>query len=117
MLPAPLVPWPLPRRHPNLVSFMGLCRLPPCLLTEYCALGSLYDALRQAALSPVAAARLTWRRRLGIALDAARGLLYLHLSSPPIIHRDVRCVAAGAAGAAPARRSASCLCRPAKAAL
>ena len=35
--------------------------------------------------------QLDWMRRLGIALDAARGLTYLHeLASPPIIHRDVK---------------------------
>ena len=33
--------------------------------------------------------QLDWMRRLGIALDDARGLTYLHeLASPPIIHRD-----------------------------
>lgn len=35
--------------------------------------------------------RLDWKRRLGIALDAARGLTYLHeLANPPIIHRDIK---------------------------
>ena len=57
---------------------------------EYCALGSLYDVLRQGATSGACAAALTWPRRIGIALDAARGLLYLHLSTPAIIHSDVR---------------------------
>lgn len=34
---------------------------------------------------------LEWTRRLSIALDAARGLAYLHeLADPPIIHRDVK---------------------------
>lgn len=35
--------------------------------------------------------QLEWTRRLKIALDAARGLAYLHeLADPPIIHRDVK---------------------------
>ncbi|KAL4448086.1 hypothetical protein ABPG75_005305 [Micractinium tetrahymenae] len=69
---------------------MGLCQLPPCIITEYCPRESLYDVLKQASQRPDAAAELTWRRRLIIALDAARGLLYLHLSEPPILHCDVK---------------------------
>ncbi|KAF2310089.1 hypothetical protein GH714_006497 [Hevea brasiliensis] len=35
--------------------------------------------------------RLSWERRLKIALDSARGLAYLHDHvNPPIIHRDVK---------------------------
>ncbi|EFN56509.1 hypothetical protein CHLNCDRAFT_30642 [Chlorella variabilis] len=77
-------------RHPNIVSFMGLCTLPPCILTEYCERGSLYDVLQAAAKRPERAAALTWRLRLKMALDAATGLMYLHRRSPPIIHRDVK---------------------------
>ncbi|KAL4857927.1 Serine/threonine-protein kinase CTR1 [Chlorella vulgaris] len=73
-------------RHPNIVSFMGLCALPPCILTEYCSRGSLFELLR----NPAAASQLTWAVRLSLAMDAARGLLYLHTRSPPIIHRDIK---------------------------
>ena len=45
---------------------MGLCRLPPALVTEYCARGSLYDCLHAARTSPAVAAELTWARRLGM---------------------------------------------------
>lgn len=70
--------------------------------TEYCSRGSLYDVLRQACRDREAAGQLTWQRRLSMLFDAARGLLYLHARSPPIIHHDVkspnllvdRCVAA-----------------------
>ncbi|OAY66601.1 putative leucine-rich repeat receptor-like protein kinase [Ananas comosus] len=35
--------------------------------------------------------RLDWRRRLRIALGAARGLAYLHeLADPSIVHRDIK---------------------------
>ncbi|KAI3432561.1 hypothetical protein D9Q98_004110 [Chlorella vulgaris] len=73
-------------RHPNIVSFMGLCALPPCILTEYCSRGSLFELLHK----PDAAPHLTWAVRLSMAMDAARGLLYLHSRSPPIIHRDIK---------------------------
>jgi serine/threonine protein kinase len=34
--------------------------------------------------------RLTWTRRLLMALDAARGMLYLHSHKPIILHRDLK---------------------------
>jgi serine/threonine protein kinase len=34
--------------------------------------------------------RLTWTRRLLMALDAARGMLYLHSHKPVILHRDLK---------------------------
>lgn len=114
-------------RHPNIVSFMGLCALPPCILTgvcfcpgrvicrplhaafatavsrwsqslsavpcasfllptEYCSRGSLFELLHK----PDAAPHLSWAVRLSMAMDGARGLLYLHSRSPPIIHRDIK---------------------------
>lgn len=71
---------------PKKLSFYSA---PPCP-AEYCARGSVYDVLKQGTHSPAAAAELTWQRRLDIAVGAARGLLYLHLSSEPIVHGDVR---------------------------
>ena len=31
-----------------------------------------------------------WLRRLGMVLDAAKGMQYLHSCNPPIIHRDLK---------------------------
>ncbi|KAI7842020.1 hypothetical protein COHA_004221 [Chlorella ohadii] len=85
---------------------MGLVAVPPALITgtanrpsshlaahptslaEYCSQGSLYDCLAAGREQAAAAAQLTWRRRLAMAVDAAAGLLYLHRRS--IIHRDVK---------------------------
>ena len=62
--------------------------MPPARLgAEYCSRGSLYDLLRQAGGSPALAKQLDWPKRLSIALDAAKGMLYLHAHRPPIIHR------------------------------
>ncbi|KAI3427342.1 hypothetical protein D9Q98_010259 [Chlorella vulgaris] len=77
-------------RHPNCVQLMGTCLAPPCLITEYCSRGSLADCLREARRHPAAAAELPWHRRLAMALDAAKGMLYLHSYQPPIVHRDLK---------------------------
>lgn len=77
-------------RHPNVVGFLGVCMNPPCIVTEYCARGSMTDVLRGAKSSPAKAVLLDWPRRLNMALDAAKGMLYLHAHAPPIIHRDLK---------------------------
>ena len=40
-------------RHPNIVMFLGACSQPPCMVTEYCARGSLLDILMRARQLPV----------------------------------------------------------------
>jgi serine/threonine protein kinase len=77
-------------RHPNVVAFLGVCATPPCVATEYCARGSLTDVLRGGKNSAAKAKQLDWARRLNMALDAAKGMHYLHEHSPPIIHRDLK---------------------------
>lgn len=59
-------------RHPNVVMFMGLCLQPPCIVTEFCARGSLFDVLRKACTSQGFAQQLDWGKRLNMALDAAK---------------------------------------------
>ena len=59
-------------RHPNVVMFMGMCVEPPCIITEFCARGSLFDVLRKARTSPAFAQQMDWSRRLSMALDAAK---------------------------------------------
>eukprot|EP00884_Botryococcus_braunii_P012406 jgi/Botrbrau1/21166/Bobra.0061s0059.2 len=77
-------------RHPNTVLLMGLCLDPPCLVTEYCSRGSVLDVLQRAREDQVEAAPLTWSRRICMALDAAKGMLYLHSQCPPVLHRDLK---------------------------
>ena len=35
-------------------------------------------------------AELDWTKRLNMALDAAKGMLYLHSRSPVVLHRDLK---------------------------
>lgn len=77
-------------RHPHILSFLGVCSEPPCVITEWCSRGSLFDVLRLAKVDPGTAAQLTWACRLEMASDAAAGMLHLHQRSPPIVHRDMK---------------------------
>ena len=74
-------------KHSNIVNLLGYCaemgeRL---LVYEYMPHGTLHDHLHGDLLP------LGWDLRLRIALQAARGLEYLHNEvTPPIVHRDVK---------------------------
>ncbi|XP_059071619.1 probable LRR receptor-like serine/threonine-protein kinase At5g48740 [Cryptomeria japonica] len=77
--------------HKNLVSLLGYCNESRelMLVYEYMFGGSLKDHLygNSGGQYP----NLDWKTRLDIALDAAQGLEYLHVScTPKIIHRDIK---------------------------
>ncbi|KAG9148443.1 hypothetical protein Leryth_016918 [Lithospermum erythrorhizon] len=73
-------------RHPNVVLFMGAITHPPNLsiITEFLPRGSLYRLIHRPNN------QLDERRRLRMAFDAARGMNYLHNSTPVIVHRDLK---------------------------
>ncbi|KAH9332015.1 hypothetical protein KI387_004123, partial [Taxus chinensis] len=74
--------------HMNLVGLVGFCfeEGEHMLVYDYMPNGSLRDTL-----SGRTGIILDWRKRIRIALGAARGLTYLHEhANPPIIHRDVK---------------------------
>ncbi|CAH9142694.1 unnamed protein product [Cuscuta epithymum] len=73
-------------RHPNVVLFMGAVTRPPNLsiVTEFLHRGSLYRLIHRPNT------QLDERRRLRMALDTARGMNYLHNSTPMIVHRDLK---------------------------
>ncbi|KDO24339.1 TKL protein kinase [Saprolegnia parasitica CBS 223.65] len=73
--------------HPNVVTFHGMCVLPPtiCLVSELCR-GSLEDKLHFAKHDYTEPLLL----QLCYMLDAARAVAYLHSFSPPFIHRDIK---------------------------
>ncbi|KAK9141016.1 hypothetical protein Scep_010697 [Stephania cephalantha] len=78
-------------RHRHLVALLGYCingheRL---LVYEYMPQGTLAQHLfeyRELGITP-----LTWKQRVSIALDVARGVEYLHsLAQQSFIHRDLK---------------------------
>ncbi|ETV86425.1 TKL/DRK protein kinase, variant [Aphanomyces astaci] len=91
-------------RHPNTVLFMGVCLRDQafCIISEYCSRGSLYDILHTTKESHLHTMHTSgdrinedkesseggfhWHLRCRLALGAARGLLYLHSASPPLVH-------------------------------
>ena len=66
-------------RHPNVVSFMGLCRMPPCILTGEPAWTSLNS--NRAAAAPATAATATAAAAAGAAAATAAAAAR-HRSSP-----------------------------------
>ncbi|XP_065847481.1 serine/threonine-protein kinase-like protein CCR4 [Euphorbia lathyris] len=75
--------------HKNLVRLLGFCE--ECnelvLVYEYLSNRTLHDHLHKLQNSPL----MSWAARIKVALDAARGIAYLHeYAVPPIIHRDIK---------------------------
>ncbi|XXG65312.1 hypothetical protein AAC387_Pa05g3045 [Persea americana] len=73
--------------HRNLVRLLGFCAEGPqrLLVYEYMSNGSLADLLFRHETLP------DWKNRMRIAVDIARGILYLHEDcETPIIHCDIK---------------------------
>ena len=72
-------------RHPHVVQFLGICFLPlsdsPVLVMEFLPY-NLHDLL-------VGHPDIPYPVKLSILKDIAKGLLYLHNQTPPIVHRDL----------------------------
>ncbi|OEL33751.1 PTI1-like tyrosine-protein kinase 3, partial [Dichanthelium oligosanthes] len=89
-------------KHENFVRLLGytISNDLRVLVYEYATMGTLHDVLHgdrevlgQAAPEQGSAGRpvLSWIHRVNIALDAARGLEYLHeIARPAVTHKDVR---------------------------
>lgn len=68
--------------HKNVVQFIGACREPQCVVTEYLPQGNLMDHL-QRATQP-----LPFRLILSFARGIASAMHYLH--SKRVVHRDLK---------------------------
>lgn len=70
-------------RHANILLFLGACLSPKiCIVTELMPRGNLRDFLR--------AEKPNWIRKLNAAIEITRGLQYLHVQNPPVLHRDLK---------------------------
>ncbi|KAF9469339.1 hypothetical protein BDZ94DRAFT_1293737 [Collybia nuda] len=75
--------------HPNIVRFLGVSipentrETPVMIVSELCSNGDLFDYVRNVNAP-------TLHKVLVMMLDIARGLEYLHLRKPSVIHRDCK---------------------------
>ncbi|KAL4575016.1 hypothetical protein LXL04_021856 [Taraxacum kok-saghyz] len=80
--------------HKHLVKLVGYCqeRDERLLVYDYMKNGALYDHLHDKNNIEKSNSFLnSWKIRIKIALDASRGIEYLHnYAVPPIIHRDIK---------------------------
>ncbi|KAK6135839.1 hypothetical protein DH2020_030447 [Rehmannia glutinosa] len=80
--------------HKHLVRLVGYCeeREERLLVYEYMKNGALYDHLHDKNnVQKSSSVVNSWKMRIKISLDAARGIEYLHnYAVPPIIHRDIK---------------------------
>ncbi|ESQ44212.1 hypothetical protein EUTSA_v10006022mg [Eutrema salsugineum] len=80
-------------RSPYLLALLGYCsdNNHKLLVYEFMANGGLQEHLYPNSRSGSVPPRLDWEIRMRIALEAAKGLEYLHENvSPPVIHRDFK---------------------------
>lgn len=75
-------------RHPNIILFMGSCfdttTKEMLLVMEFMTRGSLHDVLHNPKVE------LNYDMKIHLACQAAQGINFLHQSSPPIIHSDLK---------------------------
>uniref|UniRef100_A0A0E0JS94 non-specific protein-tyrosine kinase n=1 Tax=Oryza punctata TaxID=4537 RepID=A0A0E0JS94_ORYPU len=82
-------------KHENFVDMLGYCTEGNLRLVayEFATMGSLHDVLhgRKGVQGAQPGPALDWMQRVKIAVDAAKGLEYLHEKvQPSIVHRDIR---------------------------
>ena len=70
--------------HPNIVRFIGIYH-PPQQLFPVMIMELMDKSLTTYAENPI----ISFRSRLSILHDVAKGLRYLHSRNPPVIHRDL----------------------------
>lgn len=75
------------RGHPNIVTFLGGYQKGnySFIVNELSKKGNLSDFIIKNKKI-----QLPTKRKLSLAIEIAQGINYLHLQSPPILHRDIK---------------------------
>ncbi|PIA32258.1 hypothetical protein AQUCO_04500094v1 [Aquilegia coerulea] len=80
--------------HKHLVGLVGFCEEKDerLLVYEYMKNGAIYDHIHSKNnVDQNSSVLNSWKMRIKVSLDAARGIEYLHnYAVPPIIHRDIK---------------------------
>ena len=74
--------------HPNLLTLIGFCIKGNhiYLVTEFCEGGTLFDILYRKHLD----VKVSFKQKVKLLLDVARGMQFLHQLKRQIIHRDLK---------------------------
>ncbi len=73
--------------HPNLIKLLGACSHPtPTVVMEFCHNGTLRDIYME---HPHLITSVRLQRWLA---QCVRGMTYLHERTPPLVHRDLKCI-------------------------
>eukprot|EP00002_Diphylleia_rotans_P037715 TRINITY_DN8454_c1_g1_i4.p1 TRINITY_DN8454_c1_g1~~TRINITY_DN8454_c1_g1_i4.p1 ORF type:complete len:1525 (+),score=272.84 TRINITY_DN8454_c1_g1_i4:1596-6170(+) len=72
-------------RHPNILLYMGACVEEPnyAIISEYMSRGTIYEEIHR---EP----DISMEMKMKFFRDTLKGMIYLHSSNPPIIHRDLK---------------------------
>ncbi|KAH3824632.1 RAF proto-oncogene serine/threonine-protein kinase-like [Dreissena polymorpha] len=75
------------QRHRNIVSLLGMCNdsKHPYVISEFIQGAVVKDFIKNNRET------MTWSHRIKILSQIADGMAFIHSTSPPILHRDLRC--------------------------
>ena len=59
----------------------------PIIVTEFCHGGTLFEVLHE---KKKTIPHITYKQRLKMALDVAKGMHFMHSLKPPLMHRDLK---------------------------
>lgn len=69
------------KRHKNVILFIGVCKSPLCMLTQYCERGSLRSVINDSTLE------LSMPQKFQMCFDIAKGMA--HLERERIVHKSL----------------------------